>query len=148
MAKTLSGQVFNNQTLMNRVVLGEFWATWCPYCKNDAESLEGLAREFEKDGLVVLAVDVAESRKTVKAFLERNPRKVNVVLMEDTNLAAMFAATSFPQYELIDRRGRVVAEQKGAGGEAALRRMLRKAGLESAGDDEAPMELRSSPRRE
>jgi thiol-disulfide isomerase/thioredoxin len=128
-------------------LLVEFWATWCPYCKYDAESLEGLSREFEKDGLVVLAVDVAESRKTVKAFLERNPRKVNVVLMEDTNLAAMFAATSFPQYELIDRQGRVVAEQKGTGGEAALRRMLRKAGLGSAGDDEAPVELRSSPRR-
>jgi hypothetical protein len=69
------------------------------------------------------------------------------VLMEDTNLAAMFAAKSFPLYELMDREGRMVAEQKGAGGEAALRRMLRRAGLVSAGNDDEPLELRASPRR-
>ena len=41
----------------------------------------------------------------------------------------------------------MVAEQKGAGGEAALRRILRRAGLESQADDNGPVELRSSPRR-
>jgi cytochrome c biogenesis protein CcmG/thiol:disulfide interchange protein DsbE len=145
--KTLTGEVFNNRSLLGKVVLVEFWATWCPYCRSDAEPLDNLAVEFEKEGVVVLAVDVAESKKTVKTFLERNPRKAKVVLMEDTNLAAMFAAKSFPQYELMDRQGRMVAEQKGAGGEAALRRMLRRAGLESGGDDDDPVELHASPRR-
>jgi thiol-disulfide isomerase/thioredoxin len=145
-AKTLTGESFNNQSLLGKVVLLEFWATWCPYW-SDAEPLDDLAKEFEKDGLVVLAVDVAESKKTVKAFLERNPRKAKVVLMEDTNLAAMFAAKSFPLYVLINREGHVVGQQSGAGGEAALRRILRKAGLESGRDDDAPVELRSSPRR-
>src|SRR5438270_10881804 len=115
-AKTLAGEAFNNQSLMGKVVLVEFWATWCPYCRSDAEPLDDLAREFEKDGLVVLAVNVGESKKTVKAFLERNPRKAKVVLMEDTNLAAVFAAKSFPQYALINRDGRVVDRQEGAGG--------------------------------
>jgi thiol-disulfide isomerase/thioredoxin len=146
-AKTLAGEAFNNQSLMGKVVLVEFWATWCPYCRSDAEPLDDLAKEFEKDGLVVLAVDVAESKKAVRAFLERNPRKARVVLMEDTNLAAMFAAKSFPQYVLINREGRVVGQQNGAGGEAPLRRLLRKAGLESGGSEDAPVELRSSPRR-
>jgi len=53
------------------------------------------------------------------------------VLMEDTNLAAVFAAKSFPHYVLINREGRLVSEQRGAGGDPALRRMLRKAGLGS-----------------
>ena len=88
--------MFNNRSLLGKVVLVGFWATWCPYCRSDAEPLDDLAVEFEKEGLVVLAVDVAESKKTVKTFLERNPRKAKVVLMEDTNLAAMFAAKSFP----------------------------------------------------
>jgi thiol-disulfide isomerase/thioredoxin len=145
--KTLTGDVFNNRSMLGKIVLVQFWATWCPYCRSDAEPLDKLAVEFEKDGLIVLAVDVAESKKTVKTFLERNPRKAKVVLMEDTNLAAMFAAKSFPLYELMDREGRMVAEQKGAGGEAALRRMLRRAGLVSAGNDDEPLELRASPRR-
>jgi len=145
--KTLTGEIFNNRSLVGKIVLMQFWATWCPYCRSDAAPLDDLAVEFEKDGLVVLAVDVAESKKTVKTFLERNPRKAKVVLMEDTNLAAMFAAKSFPLYELMDREGRMAAEQKGAGGEAALRRMLRRAGLESGGNDDVPFDLRVSPRR-
>jgi|SRR6202162_6468351 len=146
-AKTLAGEAFNNQSLIGKVALVEFWATWCPYCRSDAAPLDDLAMEFEKDGLVVLAVDVAESKRTVRAFLEQNPRKAKIVLMEDTNLAAVFAAKSFPQYVLINREGRVASQQNGAGGEAALRRMLRKAGLESKKGADAPIELRSSPRR-
>lgn len=106
-----------------------------------------MATEFEKDGLVVLAVDVAESKKAVRAFLERNPRKAKIVLMADTNLAAVFEAKQFPKYVLMDRQGRVAAQQNGAGGERALRRMLRKAGLEYGGGEDGPVELRSSPRR-
>ncbi len=144
--KTLTGESFDNHSLMGKVVLIEFWATWCPYCRDDAGPLDDLAAEFEKD-LIVLAVDFAESKKKVKAFLERNPRKAKIVLMEDTNLAAVFEAKAFPQYVLINREGRVATEQKGAGGEAALRRMLRKAGLESGAREDGPIELRSSPRR-
>ena len=50
--------------------------------------------------------------------------------MEDTNLAALYAARSYPLYVLIDRDGNVVGRQKGAAGEAALRRLLNKAGLD------------------
>jgi thiol-disulfide isomerase/thioredoxin len=146
-AKTMAGETFNNSTLMGKVVLVEFWTTWCPYCKRDAEPLDDLAEEFGKDGLVLLAVDVGESKKTVKAFLEQNPRRAKVVLMEDTNLAAMFAAKRFPKYALIDREGKVAGEQNGSGGDASLRRLLRKAGLGGEGTDDAPIELRSSPRR-
>ncbi len=138
---------FNAKTLAGKVVLIEFWTTWCPYCRNDAGTLDDLAVEFQKDGLIVLAVDVAESKKKVTAYLSANPRKAKIVLMTDTNLAAMFAATSFPYYVLINREGGVAAEQRGSGGELSLRQLSRRAGLESEGIDDAPVELRASPRR-
>ena len=50
--------------------------------------------------------------------------------MENTNLAAMFAAKSYPLYVLIDSEGKIAGELRGAGGEEALRQLLRKAGLE------------------
>ena len=50
--------------------------------------------------------------------------------MEDINLAALYAARSYPVYVLIDREGNVAGKQSGAAGEDALRRLLRKAGLE------------------
>jgi thiol-disulfide isomerase/thioredoxin len=143
-AKTLDGENFSSDSVQGKVVLVQFWATWCPYCKSDAPALDAMLREFQD--LVVLAVDVAESRKTVTKFLSESPRNCKIVLMTDTNLAAWFAPKSFPHYAVIERNGRVAGEQKGAGGERALRHLLGQAGLRSD-DSDAPGELSSSPRR-
>ena len=66
----------------------------------------------------------------MKEYLARSPRSVKIVLTEDTNLAAWYAAKSYPYYVLIDRNGKIAGTHKGAGGEAALRRLLKSAGLE------------------
>jgi hypothetical protein len=85
--------------------------------------------EFANRGLVVLAVNAGESRKKVRQYLEDSPRVPKIVLTEDTNLAAIFAARAYPFYVLIDRGGMIAATQRGAAGEGSLRRMLGKAGL-------------------
>jgi thiol-disulfide isomerase/thioredoxin len=131
-ARTLTGESFNNASIKGKVVLLEFWATWCPYCRNEEQMLDNLQKEFADKGLVVLAVDVAESKKKVKQYLQENPRACRIVLTDDTNLAAMYAATRYPIYVVIDRDGNIAGEQHGAGGERALRNLLRRAGLESA----------------
>ena len=131
-AKTTAGEKFTNDSLKGRVVLLQFWTTWCPYCRREQPIVDDLDKEFREQGLVVLAVDVNESKKTVKKYLEQNPRACRIVLTEDTNLAAMYAAHSFPIYVVIDREGNVAATQHGAGGERALRSMLARAGLKDS----------------
>ncbi|HKS74459.1 MAG TPA: TlpA disulfide reductase family protein [Terriglobales bacterium] len=128
-AKTLDGQQFNNASVKGKVVLLEFWTTWCPYCKQEQPVVDQITREFADKGLIVLAIDVGESKKTVKKYLQDTPRSCPIVLTEDTNLAAMYEAKSYPIYVVIDRDGNVAAEQRGAGGEDSLRHMLRQAGL-------------------
>jgi len=86
---------------------------------------------------------VGESKKKVKQFLEQSPRSSKVILMEDTNLAAVFEAKSFPLYVLIDRNGKLAGTQAGEG---ALRHLLRKAPLDSREDSGDGVELQSSPR--
>jgi thiol-disulfide isomerase/thioredoxin len=130
-AKTLTGEKFTNDSVKGKIVLLQFWTTWCPYCRRDQSAVDAIDREFAGKGLVALAVNVGESRKTVTTYLEQNPRSCRIVLTEDTNLAAVFGATSFPVYVLIDREGNIAGTQRGAGGEAALRRLLSRAGLES-----------------
>jgi thiol-disulfide isomerase/thioredoxin len=130
-AKTLTGEKFTNDSVKGKVVLLQFWTTWCPYCRRDQSAVDAIDREFAGKGLIALAVNVGESRKTVTTYLEQNPRSCRIVLTEDTNLAAVFGATSFPVYVLIDREGNIAGTQRGAGGEAALRRLLSRAGLES-----------------
>ncbi|HEX3684083.1 MAG TPA: TlpA disulfide reductase family protein [Bryobacteraceae bacterium] len=130
-AKTLDGEKYSSDSLKGKVVLIQFWATWCPYCKKDEPALETVTKEFEKAGLVVLAVDMGEPRRKVKKFVEASPRPWKVVLAEDTTLAAICEAKSYPMYVLIDREGTIAGTQHGAAGENALRRLLSRVGLES-----------------
>ena len=128
-AKTLTGEKFTNESLKGKVVLLEFWTTWCPYCNQDEPAVEKINKELSPQGLVVLAIDVNESKKTVQGYLKLHPRNSRIVLTEDTNLAAWFAAKSYPIYVVIDREGKVSDEARGAVGETGLRNMLRRTGL-------------------
>jgi len=130
-AKTLDGETFTNDSVKGKVLLLQFWTTWCQYCRREQPIVDDINKEFSAKGLVLLAVNVGESKKKVKKFLEENPRSVRIVLTEDTNLAAMFQATVFPIYVAIDREGNIAGMQRGAGGERALRNLLSRAGLES-----------------
>ena len=129
-AKTMDGEKFSNESLKGKVVLLQFWATWCPVCRSDQTAVDEITQEFADRGLVVLAVSVNESKKTVRKYLDQSPRACKIVLTEDTNLAAMFEAKAYPLYVVINRDGSVAGTQKGGGGTDALRRLLRKADLE------------------
>lgn len=130
-AKTTTGEMFTNDSLKGKVVLLQFWTTWCPYCRQEQSLVDDIDKEFAEQGLVLLAVNVGGSKKTVKRYLEATPRTCRIVLTDDTNLAAMFAARSYPIYVVIDRDGNIAGEQRGAGGDRALRYLLRKAGLQA-----------------
>jgi thiol-disulfide isomerase/thioredoxin len=135
-AKTTAGDQFNNASVKGKVVLFEFWTTWCKYCEEEASMVDGVAKEFADKGLIVLAVDVLEPDQKVRKYLVEHPRSVPIVLTKDTNLAAMYNAQSYPIYVVIDRDGNIAAEQRGAAGDAALRRLLKRAGLESKPESE------------
>jgi thiol-disulfide isomerase/thioredoxin len=129
-AKSMDGERFSNESLKGKVVLLQFWATWCKYCRGDQPVVDEITREFADRGVVVLAVSVNESKKTVKKYLEQSPRAPKIILTEDTNLAAFFEAKSYPLYVLLDRDGMIAGTQRGSAGGDALRSLLRKVDLE------------------
>jgi thiol-disulfide isomerase/thioredoxin len=129
-AKTLEGEQFSNDSTKGKVVLLQFWTTWCPYCKGEEGLVNNITTEFADKGLVVLAIDVGESKKIVQQYLKDHPRKCRIVMTGDTNLAAMYAANQYPIYVVVDREGKIVDTQRGSGGERRLRRSLARAGLE------------------
>jgi thiol-disulfide isomerase/thioredoxin len=136
-AKTTTGEKFTNDSVKGKVVLLDFWTTWCPYCVEEAELVDKMNHEFADKGLIVLAINVGESKKKVKQFLDQHPRTSRIVLMEDTNLAAMYQATVYPIYVVIDRDGNIVGTQRGAAGEGPLRRLLARAGLTTEEKEES-----------
>jgi thiol-disulfide isomerase/thioredoxin len=132
-ATTTSGEKFTSDSIKGKVVLLEFWTTWCGYCADEAGFVDKIGHDFAGKGLLLLAIDVGESKRTVKKYLEQHPRTCKIVYMEDTNLAAMYAATVYPIYPIyvvIDRDGYVAGTQRGAAGEEALKRLLARGGLE------------------
>jgi thiol-disulfide isomerase/thioredoxin len=135
-ATTTTGEKFNNESTKGKVVLLEFWTTWCGYCLQEAGFVDRINDDYLKKGLVVLAINVGESKKTVKKYLEDHPRSTRIVLTSDTNLAAMFEAKVYPIYVVIDREGNIAGEQRGAAGEKALRDLLDRGGLDDDEDDD------------
>ena len=128
-ARTIDGDRYTSDSLKGKVVLIEFWATWCPYCKRDERAVERVIKDFESKGLIVLAVDMGEPKRKVKKYLEENPRSSKVVLAEDTTLAAICEAKTYPLYVLLDRDGDIAGRQHGSAGDEGLRRLLSRAGL-------------------
>lgn len=55
-AKTLEGEQFTNDSIKGKVVLFQFWTTWCPYWKGEESLVNGITTQFAGKGLVVIAV--------------------------------------------------------------------------------------------
>lgn len=136
-ATTTSGEKFTNQSIKGKVALFEFWTTWCGFCADEAAFVDKIGKELAPKGLILLAIDVGESKKTVKKYLDQHPRDCKIVMMEDTNLAAMYQANAYPIYVVIDRDGFIAGTQRGAAGEEALRSLIARAGIESEVDSDA-----------
>jgi thiol-disulfide isomerase/thioredoxin len=128
-ARSLDGQSFTKKSLKGKVVLVQMWATWCGYCRREQPIIDSLLVEFGGKGLVLLAVNVGESRAKVLDYLRDSPRRPHIVLESDTDLADQFHSGGFPTYVVVDRDGKIAGAQRGAGGEEGLRGMLAKAGL-------------------
>lgn len=127
---SLDGKPIDLEALRGKVVLLDFWTTWCTPCRRDLPALQKLATEFRDQGLVVIGLDVAEPNATVEAFLKTNSLTFPVALLDDqVMLLTDLAVNAFPTTILIDRDGNIASYEVGAQGEAALRSELTKLGL-------------------
>jgi thiol-disulfide isomerase/thioredoxin len=132
-AKAIDGAAIGRAALRGKVVLLDFWATWCAPCRLDLPILEKLHKEFGGKGLVVLGVNVGEDADTVTRFLETTRLTYPIVrLASDHELVTGLSVTAFPTVALMDRDGNVAAYEVGALGETALRAHLSKLGILSA----------------
>ncbi len=88
-----------------RVVLVDFWASWCAPCKVAFPAYDALHREFADRGFDVLAVNVDEERKAADAFLAGRRYSVTVLFDPKGTSPAAFKLTGMPTSYLVDRKG-------------------------------------------
>jgi thiol-disulfide isomerase/thioredoxin len=104
---TRDGGSFTPAALRGRVVLLDFWASWCSLCTQALPRLDAIARRHAAEGLVVVAVGIDRDAKTAERFLaERVPDPAMTMLRDpDGALLARFGAPGMPALYLLDRNG-------------------------------------------
>ncbi|MCP5276741.1 MAG: TlpA family protein disulfide reductase [Thiobacillus sp.] len=106
----LDGKAHDLADLKGRVVLINFWATWCPPCRREMPSLERLRQRLAEKGLAVIAVDVGEDADTVFSFtgqLEPAPA-FPLLLDRDSKAMQAWKVKGLPTTFVVDPQGRVV----------------------------------------
>ncbi len=109
--RTLEGQTVSLTDFRGRVVLLNFWATWCTSCKKEIPLLQAIY-ELHQPDFVVLAVDYQESEERVRAFAEANGMKFLVLLDPDGTINEDIFGEIIPGYPtslLVDREGVIAA---------------------------------------
>jgi len=117
----LQGQRWTSASLKGRAVVLNFWATWCPPCKEELPSLQTL-HDIGGGDPVVIGINVRETASHVRRYLASTGMNFPVVLDPQAELAKRFGVTAFPTTLLIAPDGlirwRVVGEVDWAGAEA------------------------------
>ena len=107
-ARDLTGRAVKFGELRGKVVLLNFWATWCPPCRKEMPSMEGLHQRYQDRGLVVLALSQDQaSSKEVKAFLDGLKLTFAVWHDRDGLVGRQYSIPGVPASYLIGRDGRV-----------------------------------------
>ncbi len=103
----LDGKVHDLATLKGKVVLVNFWATWCPPCRREMPSLERLNQKLEGTAFAALAVDIGEDADTVFAFLGQLEPQPGFPMLLDRDSKAMqqWPVRGLPTTYIIDRQG-------------------------------------------
>lgn len=113
--KDLEGRSHDLAQLRGRVVLINFWATWCPPCRREMPSMERLSQALKGEAFSVLAVDVGEDADTIEAFAGQLDIPPTFPVLLDTRSRAMQAwkVAGLPTTFLVDKQGRIVASAIG-----------------------------------
>ena len=103
-----AGQSVRLRDLRGRVVLVNFWATWCVPCREEMPALQTLARELGPRGLTVVAVNFKESRAEVEAFVREHALTFPTPLDADGSTAQRYQLFALPATFVVDRSGKLV----------------------------------------
>jgi thiol-disulfide isomerase/thioredoxin len=110
----INGKLQSLSALKGRVVVLNFWATWCSPCRKEMPSLERLYNRFRGRGLEFLAVDIEENRGDVAVFVKDYGLNFPVVLDASGKISDIYGIRSIPTTFIIDRDGSIIAAAVGA----------------------------------
>ncbi len=103
----LDGRQTSLEQLRGKVVLVNFWATWCPYCRHEMSDMARFYRDTRAQGFEILALSQDESPDPVRQFMAKQGYHFPVAMAESGYAFVFGGVSRLPTSFLIDRRGRI-----------------------------------------
>jgi len=125
----LQGKVWHLQDLKGKVVLVNFWATWCPPCRKEMPDLDALYNKFRDQGFVVLAISDEEAAK-VSPYIAEHKIGYPVMLDPGRKVNDAFIVEGIPKSFVYDRSGKLVTQSIDMRTKNQFLGMLTQAGLQ------------------
>ncbi len=111
----LDGKSVRLSDLRGRVVLINFWATWCPPCRAEMPSMNDLYKDYRDKGLEILAISIdVDGRRVVAPFVEKYGLLFPVLLDPRNEVGSRVRVRGIPSTFLLDKRGRIAGLEIGA----------------------------------
>ena len=108
------GQKINIKDLKGKIVLINFWATWCPPCQEELKRVQKeILDRFKGKDFVFLAISREESKEQVKKFRERNGYTFPMGLDQERKIYSKIATATIPRNFIIDKKGKIVEIEVG-----------------------------------
>jgi thiol-disulfide isomerase/thioredoxin len=111
--KTLAGETVRLSQYRGKVVLLNFWATWCVPCLLEMPALDRLNKALAGQPFKLLAINQAEERAQVEKFTRAHPYSFDVVLDPIGEIGSSYNANRLPMSYIVDARGRVIRRAVG-----------------------------------
>lgn len=108
-----SGEKISLANQLGKVVLINYWATWCGPCQEELPELDRLQNKYRQRGFSILAISVDNDPENVKAFLKKYDIKLLGLWDRDKKTAEAYAVEAMPSSYLVDRNGIVRAIYRG-----------------------------------
>ncbi len=107
--------------LKGKVVLLDFWASWCGPCKESFPVMEDLHKKYADKGLIILAVNVDEKAEAMQDFLKEHPATFTIMHDATKKLVGLANISSMPTSFVLGQDGKVVAVHKGFHGKDTVK---------------------------
>jgi thiol-disulfide isomerase/thioredoxin len=119
--KDLKGAEVALSESKGKVVLIDFWATWCAPCRQEMPDFQNIHRELSGQDVVVLAVDVDEPQDTVAEYIDKEKYTFPVLLSAGSDVVAKYSVSAYPTVFAVDKSGRIAEILVGGGADNASR---------------------------